>query len=116
MPATADRLPLEIHPLDVKKRLEAGEPLVLIDVREPYEFQRARIDGAELIPMRTVPARLAALEAMADEASLIVFCHHGVRSAQVTEWLRRQGLDAAQSMSGGIERWSLEVDPAVPRY
>ena len=111
-----EELPFEIHPRDVKARLESGEPLRLIDVREPEEFVRARIDGSRLIPMRTVPARLPELEDLAGDATLVVLCHHGVRSAQVVGWLRRQGIEAAQSLQGGIERWSLEVDPAVPRY
>lgn len=108
--------PLEITPRDVHRRLQAGEKLVLIDVREPNEFQLARIPGAELIPMRTVPAELSRLDAQADQAPLIVFCHHGVRSLNVVHWLREQGVDACQSMAGGIDRWSLEVDPLVPRY
>ena len=108
--------PLEITPQEVTRRVAAGEKLVLIDVREPGEFQLARIDGAELIPMRTIPAELQRLDAQADEAPLIVFCHHGVRSLNVVNWLRGQGVSACQSMAGGIDRWSLEIDPAVPRY
>ena len=110
------QLPLEITPLEVQRRLEAGEKLALIDVREPTEFQLAGIDGAELIPMQTVPAELSRLDAQADETPLIVFCHHGVRSLNVVHWLREQGVAACQSMSGGIDRWSLEIDPSVPRY
>jgi rhodanese-related sulfurtransferase len=109
-------LPLEITPHEVKRRLQAGEKLVLIDVREPSEFQLARIGGADLIPMRAVPAELSRLDAQADHTPLIVFCHHGVRSLNVVHWLREQGVDACQSMAGGIDRWSLEIDPAVPRY
>jgi rhodanese-related sulfurtransferase len=113
---TETPLPLEITPLEVLRRLQAGEKLVLIDVREPGEFQLARIGGAELIPMRSVPAELARLDAQADEAPLIVFCHHGVRSLNVVQWLREQGVDACQSMAGGIDRWSIEIDSTVPRY
>ncbi len=80
------------------------------------EFQLAHIDDAELIPMRTVPAELSRLDALADATPLIVFCHHGVRSLNVVHWLREQGVDACQSMAGGIDRWSLEIDPGVPRY
>jgi rhodanese-related sulfurtransferase len=109
-------LPLEITPLELQRRIAAGEKLALIDVREPQEFQLARIEGAELIPMRTVPAELSRLDARADDAPLIVFCHHGVRSLNVVHWLREQGVDACQSLAGGIDRWSLEIDPAVPRY
>ena len=109
-------LPLEITPHEVQRRLQAGEKLVLIDVREPSEFQLARIGGADLIPMRAVPAELSRLDAQADHTPLIVFCHHGVRSLNVVHWLREQGVDACQSLAGGIDRWSLEIDPAVPRY
>ncbi|MGP0075243.1 MAG: rhodanese-like domain-containing protein [Bryobacteraceae bacterium] len=109
-------LPFEITPLEVHRRLQAGQKLALIDVREPNEFQLASIGGAELIPMRTVPAELSRLDAQADETPLIVFCHHGVRSLNVVHWLREQGVGACQSMAGGIDRWSLEIDDRVPRY
>ena len=109
-------LPLEVTPQDVRLRLQAGEKLVLVDVREPGEFQMARLADAELIPMGTVPAELSRLDAQAEEKPLIVFCHHGVRSLNVVHWLREQGVDACQSMAGGIDRWSLEIDPNVPRY
>jgi rhodanese-related sulfurtransferase len=66
--------------------------------------------------MNNVPAAISSLEAMADEGTLVVFCHHGMRSANVVNWLRGQGIADCQSMAGGIDRWSLEIDPAVPRY
>jgi rhodanese-related sulfurtransferase len=113
---TDTALPLEITPQEIQRRLQAGEKLALIDVREPGEFQLTRIAGAELIPMRSVPAELSRLDAQADETPLIVFCHHGVRSLNVVNWLRGQGVEACQSMAGGIDRWSLQIDPAVPRY
>jgi len=107
---------LEVTARDVKQRLDSGEKLHLIDVREPNEFAIAKIDGAKLIPMRTVPAELQDLETLAAGAPLIVFCHHGVRSLNVVHWLREQGLKACASMSGGIEAWSLDIDSSVPRY
>jgi rhodanese-related sulfurtransferase len=116
MAVTESQLPLEITPHEVRQRLQSGEKLVLVDVREPAEFQLASIGGAELIPMRAVPAELSRLDAQADESPLIVFCHHGVRSLNVVHWLREHGVDACQSMAGGIDRWSLEIDPLVPRY
>ena len=109
-------LPIETTPQDIQRRLAAGEKLLLIDVREPDEFQAARISGAELIPMRTIPAQLQRLEAASDDATLIVYCHHGIRSLNVVNWLREQGVPGCQSMAGGIDRWSLEIDPSVPRY
>ncbi|HSU31731.1 MAG TPA: rhodanese-like domain-containing protein [Bryobacteraceae bacterium] len=107
---------LELTPRDVSARLNAGAPTVLIDVREPQEFNICRIEGSELMPMNTVPAELQRLESLADAGDIITICHHGVRSLQVTYWLRQQGLENCFSMSGGIDRWSLEIDPSVPRY
>jgi len=109
-------LPYEITPQEVTAKLGAGEPIVLIDVREPFEHQQAAIPGAELIPMNTVPQRLQHLEALADEKLLIVFCHHGMRSMSVVNWLRQQGVENCQSLAGGIDFWSLTIDPTVKRY
>lgn len=109
-------LPLEITPREVQRRLQSGEKLALVDVRELSEFQIARIPGAELIPMRTVAAELSRLDTQAVETPLIVICHHGVRSLNVVYWLREQGISACQSLAGGIDRWSLDIDPAIPRY
>jgi rhodanese-related sulfurtransferase len=108
--------PLEITAQELKQRIDAGEKLHLIDVREPHEFAQARIEGAVLIPMRSVPGELQDLEARAGEGPLIVYCHHGVRSLNVVHWLREQGVEACQSMAGGIDAWSRSVDPSVPRY
>lgn len=107
---------MEITAPEVKAQLDAGDAVVLIDVREPGEHAITHIEGAELIPMNTIPQRFQYLEGKADEGTLIVFCHHGMRSLNVVNWLRGQGIEACQSMSGGIESWSLQVDPAVPRY
>ena len=104
-------VPLEISPTEVKQRIDT---LTLIDVREPAEHQLCQIPGAQLIPMRTIPEQLKRLEEL--PGPLIIFCHHGVRSLRVVEWLREQGLTDCQSMAGGIEAWSLMVDRSVPRY
>jgi rhodanese-related sulfurtransferase len=112
----SDAIAMEVMPREVKRRMDAGEKLHLIDVREPQEYQISRIEGAELIPMNTVPAALQQLDAKADEGILIVFCHHGVRSLSVVNWLRQQGVEACQSMAGGIHQWSYEIDPKVPVY
>jgi rhodanese-related sulfurtransferase len=108
------QVPWEITPSELKQRMEAGEPLRLIDVREPFEFEQARLEGAELIPMRTVPQALDSL--LAETAPVVILCHHGMRSLQIVEWLRNQGVARCQSLAGGIDRWSREIDPAVPRY
>ena len=91
------------------------DDILLLDCRTPEEFAIAKIDGAVLIPMQEIAERLAELEPWRDKP-IIVHCHHGVRSLRVTHWLREKGFSFAQSMTGGIEAWSLEVDPAVPRY
>src|ERR1700722_17167027 len=105
---------IEIEPREVKRRLDAGEQLHLVDVREPFEHRQASMGDAELIPMRGVPQSIESLRAAPEP--LVVFCHHGVRSLQVVEWLRSQGLENCRSMAGGIERWSVEIDSSVPRY
>jgi len=107
---------LELSPQEVQARRAGGEKLVLIDVREPEEFALTRLEGAQLIPMQSVPGELQRLESIADDGGLIVLCHHGVRSLQVVSWLRQQGIDSCYSLAGGIDRWSREIDPAVPRY
>jgi|SRR5579863_6878868 rhodanese-related sulfurtransferase len=86
----------------------------LIDVREPWEVATARIEGAVVMPMGEVPAR--AHQELDPDEHLIVFCHAGVRSMNVTVWLRNQGFEQVQSMRGGIDGWSVDVDSAVPRY
>jgi rhodanese-related sulfurtransferase len=105
--------PLELSALDVKRKLDAGESFNFVDVREPEEFAMARIEGARLIPMRSVPAALAELD---DDRPVVVFCHHGVRSLQVANWLREHGIEQVWSMAGGIDLWSLQIDPSVKRY
>jgi rhodanese-related sulfurtransferase len=107
---------LEVTPQEVKRRLDAGEAVVLLDVREPSEYTLTRIEGSKLIPMNTVPAQLTNIEAFADDATLVAICHHGVRSLNVAAWLQGQGIVNCVSMAGGIDRWSLEIDPSVPRY
>ncbi len=107
---------MEVTPVQVKQMLDKGDRVFLIDVREPYEHQQANIASAELIPMRTIPAALQNIEGMSDEAPIVVFCHHGMRSLQVVNWLRERGVANCSSMSGGIDRWSCEVDASVARY
>lgn len=104
---------LEITPAALKELQDRGEKLLLIDVREPWEFARCRIEGAKLIPMGSIPANFQALDT---DDHIVCYCHHGLRSLDVTSWLRGQGVGRARSLAGGIERWSLEIDPQVPRY
>jgi len=107
---------LELTPAEVEERRKAGESLCLIDVREDAEWAICRIAGANLVPMQTVPDRLKELAAQAESTPLIIYCHHGVRSLHVVNWLRRNGVENCQSMAGGIDLWSIEIDTAVPRY
>lgn len=107
---------LELSPQETRKRIESGVPIEWIDVREPEEFAVARIEGSHLVPMQNVPAELQRLEAMADSADLAILCHHGVRSLNVAAWLRQRGIENCFSVAGGIDRWSCEIDPSVPRY
>jgi rhodanese-related sulfurtransferase len=104
---------LEIAPAELKQSLDRGEKIVLIDVREPWEFDISHIGGAKLIPMGSIPSNLQALDL---EEPVVCYCHHGMRSLDVTVWLRAQGVENVKSLAGGIDRWSLEIDSKVPRY
>lgn len=104
---------LEIKPADVKERLDRGESLVLVDVREQWEYDVCRIEGARLVPLGSLAASLNTLP---DVDEVICYCHHGLRSLDAAAWLRFQGFAKAKSLAGGIERWSVEIDPRVPRY
>jgi adenylyltransferase/sulfurtransferase len=104
---------LEIKPADVKERLDRGESLVLVDVREQWEYDVCRIEGARLVPLGSLAASLNTLP---DVDEVICYCHHGMRSLDAAAWLRFQGFAKAKSLAGGIERWSVEIDPRVPRY
>lgn len=104
----------EISPEEVKRKIDADESFTLLDVREPWEFETARIAGAKLIPMGDVPSR--ANQELDPEEHVVVICHHGVRSMNVTAWLRQQGFEKAQSMRGGIDAWSRQIDRKVPAY
>lgn len=90
------------------------EKPVLLDVREPWEFQTASLPGAVLMPMGDVTSRAHA--ELDPDAHIVVLCHHGQRSLSVAMWLRGQGFEYAQSLAGGIDGWSREIDPTVPRY
>jgi len=108
-------LPIEIDVHAVAALRADGERFLLLDCREPEEYATARITGAVLMPMAEIPERVDLLAAHRD-GRIVVHCHHGVRSLHVTRWLRARGFAAAQSMAGGIDAWSLEIDPTTPRY
>jgi rhodanese-related sulfurtransferase len=86
---------------------------VLLDVREPWEYEKARINGATLIPMREVPSRLGQID---EGKEVVAICHHGGRSMQVAMFLEKQGFKRVHNLVGGIDAWSRTVDPAIPLY
>ena len=104
----------EISAGQVQALKKNGAAFKLLDVREPWEFETAKIEGAKLIPMGDVPAR--AHQELDPDEHIVVVCHHGVRSLTVTNWLRQQGFEKTQSMRGGIDGWARTVDPKVPLY
>ena len=106
-------LDYEISPAETADLLRENK-VKLIDVREPWEFESARIAGSVPMPMGDVPAR--AHQELDPDERLVVLCHHGMRSMNVTVWLRNQGFEQVQSLRGGIDAWSAEVDSAVSRY
>ena len=104
----------EISPGQVKSLQKSGETFTLLDVREAWEYEASRIEGAKHIPMGDVPTR--AHQELDPDNHIVVMCHHGVRSLTVTNWLRQQGYEKVQSMRGGIDGWARTVDPMVPLY
>ena len=92
---------------------ERREKPLLLDVREPWEWQRARIEGAQHIPMREIPARLGELD---PDQEVVAICHHGGRSQQVAMFLEKNGFAKIHNLMGGVDAWSRTVDPAVPLY
>jgi rhodanese-related sulfurtransferase len=106
-------LEFEISAKEAADLLREGKAR-FIDVREPWEFETARLPGSVLMPMGDVPAR--AHQELDPDERLVILCHHGMRSLNVAVWLRNQGFEQAQSLAGGIDAWSAEVDPLIARY
>ena len=93
---------------------DASRPApLMLDVREPWEWDTARIAGATLIPMREVPARIGELDRSRE---VVAICHHGGRSQQVATFLEKNGFSNVHNLAGGVDAWSRTVDPAVPQY
>jgi adenylyltransferase/sulfurtransferase len=105
-------IPFELTVQELKEWRDQGKPHMLIDVREVREYNVAQMGGT-LMPLATLPLRLNDLD---PDAEIIVHCHHGGRSGMATEFLRRNGFEKARNLRGGIDAWSREIDPAVPRY
>lgn len=105
--------PTEITPEALAVRLARGDALTVIDVREPWEHEIAHLEHATLVPMQTIPSRHHAWDR---NAEYVVYCHHGMRSGMVADFLRATGFTRVLNLEGGIDRWSVEVDPSVARY
>ena len=104
----------QISACALSQALAAGQAVRLIDVRQPWESQLASLSGSLQIPLNELPQR--SQEIGADHAVLVVYCHHGIRSQSAAAYLERLGYQNVQSLTGGIDAWSCEVDSAVPRY
>jgi rhodanese-related sulfurtransferase len=105
---------MNISPTELAARLKAGEKLRLIDVREPDEWAIAHLPAAELIPLSEFQQR--ALTELSPEDATVLYCHHGVRSARAQGYLKTQGYDNVLNLTGGIDAWATQVDPAMKRY
>jgi rhodanese-related sulfurtransferase len=105
----------QISPRDLAQRMANGRPVLLLDVRQPWEHEIAAIADSKLIPLSELAARAGEIELAAD-TMLVVYCHHGMRSLTGTTMLQRLGFQNVASLAGGIDAWSAEVDPGVPRY
>ena len=103
----------EIDVAELKRRRGAGDDFVLLDVREPAAIETASIPWAPLIPMGEIPERFGELP---HDKTIVVMCHGGGRSARVTQFLEANGYDNAENLAGGIEAWSVQIDPTIPRY
>ena len=103
----------EITVHELKAKREAGAPFVLLDVREPEEVEFVHIAGAVHIPMGEIPGRLHELD---PDQEIIVYCHHGVRSMHVVNFLLQRDFENVKNLTGGIDAWAVEVDPGMPRY
>jgi adenylyltransferase/sulfurtransferase len=97
---------------ELKRRIDAGESVYLLDVREPWEYKIAQI-GGKLIPQNEVSRRLSEIDR---EREVIVLCHAGVRSQRIAEFLKQAGYPRVANLAGGIQAWSSEIDPKVPKY
>lgn len=106
---------MEIDCQSVNSRLQSGDEFLLLDCREADEHEYSNIQAATLIPMSEIQDRVDELTPHRD-SDIVVYCHHGMRSLQVAHWLKNQGFANVMSMAGGIDRWSLEIDPTIARY
>ena len=102
----------EISVAQLKARLEKGDPVCVLDVREPFEYEIAHLKS-QLIPLGELPARFGELD---KDQEIVVYCHHGNRSRHAAEFLEGQGFRAVKNLAGGIEAWATEIDPKMQHY
>ncbi len=100
----------DILPKDLKARLDAGEDIEIIDVREDWEVKQGKLSQAKHIPMNDIPD---ALDSIPMDKPVVIMCHVGGRSSQVVDWMEAQGYENLYSLAGGIDRWAREIDPSV---
>lgn len=105
--------PLEVSVHDLKRALDSGTAPVVVDVREPWEVEICAIAGATLIPLSQFAAKAGTLD---PAQPVYIYCHHGGRSMQATQWLRRNGYGKASNVAGGIHAWAEEIDPGMAKY
>jgi len=103
----------EISPRTLKDKLESDQHILLLDVREPNEYEIAHLEGATLIPLNDLPQNADQLDR---QTEIVTYCHHGMRSLQAAAFLYQNGFDNVKSLAGGIDRWAVEIDPALSRY
>ncbi len=104
---------LEILPQELKDRMDRGEEIVIIDVREDWEHARVHIPDTKHIPLNRLPNEIGVLDKTQD---IVVYCHHGTRSMQACQYLQRMGFQKIKNLRGGIDAYAKIVDPSMPRY
>ena len=103
----------EISPQELKQKLEDNESVLLLDVREPSEYDIVYLEGARLIPLNTLPQNI---DSLPSDQEIVVYCHHGTRSLYAVAFLQQNGFNEAKNLIGGIDQWAVEIDPTLPRY
>jgi rhodanese-related sulfurtransferase len=109
----ADEANDELTPQELHQLLASSSDILLLDVREAWEYHIVHLEEAKLIPLHDLPSRLHELD---PHRPMAVYCHHGMRSYDATCFLRDAGFANVKSLTGGIDRWSAEIDPSLPRY
>lgn len=104
---------IQLHPNDLKEKIDSGEELLIVDVREGWEHAKVRIPNALHIPLAQLPQKLSQIDR---EKDVVVYCHHGVRSLQACQFLQKMGYEKVRNLHGGIDAYAVHVDNSLPRY